>query len=156
MGSEGSSKKKRYHSDAEEQTDDVERKSRRRERKEESSKRSDSRRDKKDKEKSKSSRTFRKSDEGGKSMEKHGHKHPNGSLHSIEELSDNDYFSKNNEFATWLKEERGVFFSDLSSEEARKLFSGFVKVWNKQRLPARYYEGIASGPRTAHNWRIKT
>ncbi|XP_020528426.1 uncharacterized protein LOC18443224 isoform X3 [Amborella trichopoda] len=64
MGSEGSSKKKRYHSDAEEQTDDVERKSRRRERKEESSKRSDSRRDKKDKEKSKSSRTSRKSDEG--------------------------------------------------------------------------------------------
>ncbi|OUZ99520.1 hypothetical protein BVC80_531g18 [Macleaya cordata] len=74
--------------------------------------------------------------------------------HEFQELSNDDYFSKNNEFATWLKEERGVFFSDLSSEAARELFLGFIKDWNNQKLESRYYEGITTGPRTAHNWKI--
>ncbi|KAK6229045.1 hypothetical protein SCA6_017996 [Theobroma cacao] len=73
----------------------------------------------------------------------------------FQELSNDDYFSKNNEFATWLREEKHVFFSDLSSESARELFSDFVIDWNNQKLGSQYYEGIASGPRTAHNWKIK-
>lgn len=73
----------------------------------------------------------------------------------IQELSGDDYFSKNNEFSTWLKEEKDVFFSDLSAEDARKLFSGFVKAWNKKKLEIRYYEGINTAPRSAHNWKIK-
>lgn len=73
----------------------------------------------------------------------------------IQELSNDDYFLKNNEFAAWLKEEKDVFFSDLSSESARKLFSRFVKAWNNKTLEPRYYEGIASGPRSAHKWKIK-
>ncbi|KAJ4829886.1 hypothetical protein Tsubulata_013146, partial [Turnera subulata] len=48
----------------------------------------------------------------------------------IEELSNEAYFSKNNEFAAWLKEETKLFFSDLSSEHARELFSDFIKDWN--------------------------
>jgi hypothetical protein len=70
-------------------------------------------------------------------------------------LSNDDYFSKNNEFATWLKEEKNVFFSDLSSESAHEHFSYFVKAWNDQKLETRYYEGISSGPRTSHNWKIR-
>ncbi|KAF3436938.1 hypothetical protein FNV43_RR19691 [Rhamnella rubrinervis] len=75
--------------------------------------------------------------------------------YEIQELSNDDYFSKSNEFATWLKEEKDVFFSDLSSESAREMFSGFVKAWNNHTLESRYYEGIASGPRSAHKWKIK-
>nr|XP_010941654.2 style cell-cycle inhibitor 1-A isoform X3 [Elaeis guineensis] len=70
-------------------------------------------------------------------------------------LTKDDYYSKNNEFSTWLKEERGIYFSELSSEAARDLFSSFVKDWNNRKLHSRYYEGISSGPRTAHNWKIK-
>lgn len=73
----------------------------------------------------------------------------------FKEISNDDYFSKNNEFSTWLKEEKGTFFSELSSEAARELFLSFVKRWNRQKLDARYYEGIARGPRTAHSWKIK-
>uniref|UniRef100_A0A0E0JW38 Uncharacterized protein n=1 Tax=Oryza punctata TaxID=4537 RepID=A0A0E0JW38_ORYPU len=65
----------------------------------------------------------------------------------FKEISKDDYFAKNNEFATWLKEEKGKFFSDLSSESARDLFEKFVKTWNKGKLPSQYYEGITRGPR---------
>ncbi|OWM81070.1 hypothetical protein CDL15_Pgr007101 [Punica granatum] len=75
--------------------------------------------------------------------------------HDFQEISSEDYFLKNNEFAAWLKEEKDVFFSDLSSGSSRALFEDFVKAWNSQDLETRYYEGIASGPRTAHNWKIK-
>ncbi|CAA7062069.1 unnamed protein product [Microthlaspi erraticum] len=73
----------------------------------------------------------------------------------IPELSSEDYFSKNNEFATWLKEEKRTYFNDLTTESARELFSRFVKAWNRGRLESRYYEGISTAPRTAHNWKIK-
>lgn len=75
--------------------------------------------------------------------------------HDFQELSNDDYFLKNNEFATWLKEEKRVFFSDLSSESAREMFTDFVKAWNDQKLESKYYEGIANGPRSSHQWRIK-
>uniref|UniRef100_A0A453NK60 Uncharacterized protein n=1 Tax=Aegilops tauschii subsp. strangulata TaxID=200361 RepID=A0A453NK60_AEGTS len=73
----------------------------------------------------------------------------------IKEISKDDYFAKNNEFATWLKEEKGKYFSDLSSESARDIFLKFVKQWNKGKLPSQYYVGITTGPRSAHNWNIK-
>ncbi|XP_077244547.1 splicing regulatory glutamine/lysine-rich-like protein isoform X2 [Tasmannia lanceolata] len=93
---------------------------------------------------------------GRESSEKHDHKHhKNSSREEIEDLSSDDYYSKNNEFSTWLKEEKGLFFSDLSSEAAHKLFSGFIKDWNSQKLKSHYYKGITSGPRSAHNWKIK-
>ncbi|CAO2826014.1 unnamed protein product [Amaranthus hypochondriacus] len=74
----------------------------------------------------------------------------------IKEISNDDYFAKNNEFATWLKEDKGKFFSDLSSDSARKLFSDFVEVWNSKKLEPKYYEGIDTGPRSSHKWKIKT
>ncbi|CAK9165659.1 unnamed protein product [Ilex paraguariensis] len=98
------------------------------------------------------------SDKGKKSDEKHigkRHKHDPHLKVNRQELSEDDYFSKNNEFATWLKEEKNLFFSDLSSESARDLFSRFVKDWNNQKLESQYYEGISTGPRTSHKWKIK-
>ncbi|KAI4374632.1 hypothetical protein MLD38_012604 [Melastoma candidum] len=74
--------------------------------------------------------------------------------HGIQELSGDDYFLKNHEFATWLTEEINIFFSDLSSEAARKLFLEFIKEWNKLKLESRYNEGITTGLRTARDWKI--
>ncbi|TKY49408.1 E3 ubiquitin-protein ligase BRE1A [Spatholobus suberectus] len=123
--------------------EDEERKKRKREKKE---KRKDKKSHKHSKEKS----------DKGKLKDKHRSKHSKGDGHmEFQELSNDDYFAKNNEFATWLKEEKNVFFSDLLSESARELFSDFVKAWNKGKLDSHYYEGIASGPRTSHNWKIK-
>ncbi|XP_022864739.1 protein PXR1 [Olea europaea var. sylvestris] len=100
----------------------------------------------------------RHSDKEKKSGEKHkdkDRKHRDHSKLKFQELSNEDYFSKNNEFATWLKEERRIFFSDLSSDSARDLFKEFVVEWNKKELEPRYYDGIAAAPRTSHNWNIK-
>ncbi|KAH7511515.1 hypothetical protein JRO89_XSUnG0195300 [Xanthoceras sorbifolium] len=113
--------------------------------------------DKKEKGKDKKSHKQR-SDKEKKSKDKHRdkhHKRDHYSQHEFQELTNEDYFAKNNEFATWLKEEKKVFFSDLSSDSAREYFSDFIKAWNKQKLDSRYYEGISSGPRSAHNWKIK-
>ncbi|KAK6149532.1 hypothetical protein DH2020_017057 [Rehmannia glutinosa] len=100
----------------------------------------------------------RHSDKDKKSSGKHkdkGRKNDKPSKLNIQELSNDDYFSKNNEFAKWLKEEREIFFSDLSSDSARELFTEFVAEWNNQELEPQYYEGIATGPRTSHKWNIK-
>ncbi|PRQ30528.1 hypothetical protein RchiOBHm_Chr5g0025651 [Rosa chinensis] len=105
--------------------------------------------DKKDKK-----RSHKHSDKEKKTKDKHRSKHRHLNI-EIQELSGDDYFSKNNEFSTWLKEEKDVFFSDLSAESARQLFSDFVKAWNKKKLESRYYEGIETAPRSAHNWKIK-
>ena len=75
--------------------------------------------------------------------------------YEFHELSKDDYFLKNNEFSTWLKEEKKVFFSDLSAESAREMFTDFVKAWNGHKLESRYYNGIVSGPRSGHKWKIK-
>ncbi|XP_019057493.1 PREDICTED: luc7-like protein 3 [Tarenaya hassleriana] len=113
-----------------------------------------------DKEKRKDRKSLKhRSDKEKKSKDKHKKKHRKGDSRAknggFPELSGEDYFSKNNEFAAWLKEEKGTYFADLTSESARELFSGFVKAWNRGRLEPRYYEGITSAPRTAHNWKIK-
>ncbi|KAM0948676.1 putative style cell-cycle inhibitor 1 [Dioscorea sansibarensis] len=106
------------------------------------------------KKKTKKTKSSDRSHKEKKSREKHG-KHMKKNSDSFVELSKDDYFSKNNEFSTWLKEEKGLYFSDLSSGQARDQFSVFMKDWNNHKLDSRYYEGIASGPRTAHNWKIR-
>lgn len=96
----------------------------------------------------------------GKPEEKRKHKRKHNKrerseISNFKELSDADYFSKNNEFSTWLKDERDTFFSDLSSESARKLFAEFVKDWNDKTLDSKYYDGIVTGQRSSHKWKIK-
>ena len=76
-----------------------------------------------------------------------------------ETISDDDYFARNREFATWLKEERQIFFSSLTSEASHSLFSEFVSAWNNGSLPAGYYSGeidLEAAPRSSHNWKLKT
>jgi len=140
-GSEDEGKSKRLRTE-----EDGERKSRKSDKKEK-------RTDKKSHKDSKR----RHSDKEKKSKDKHKSKHHRSDRHllDVQELSNDDYFSKNNEFATWLKEEKNVFFSDLSSKSAHEHFSDFVKSWNDRKLESRYYEGIASAPRTSHNWKIR-
>ncbi|XP_057765270.1 style cell-cycle inhibitor 1-B [Salvia miltiorrhiza] len=110
---------------------------------------------KKHKSHSSSKHHSRKEDKSSGKRKHKGHKHDKLPKLDIQELSDEDYFSKNNEFATWLKEEKKMFFSDLSSDAARSLFSEFVAEWNNQQLQPQYYQGIATAPRTSHKWNIK-
>ncbi|EOY14016.1 Tetratricopeptide repeat-like superfamily protein isoform 1 [Theobroma cacao] len=148
-----SKKRSTYSSSSASEDEGREKRQRRGEEEEWKSRKKDSKKEKrKDKKSHKHS-----SDKEKKPKEKGKRKHHKGdrTLKHFQELSNDDYFSKNNEFATWLREEKHVFFSDLSSESARELFSDFVIDWNNQKLGSQYYEGIASGPRTAHNWKIK-
>ncbi|XP_023553665.1 luc7-like protein 3 [Cucurbita pepo subsp. pepo] len=155
-GSERKSKEKRKNRRAASSSEDEKRS--KRPRAAEDEERESRRRDKREKRKEKKSHKHSKRDSEKKSKDilkgKH-HRDDHPLRAKIEELSEEDYFLKNNEFATWLKDEKNVYFSDLSSESARKLFSDFVELWNDQRLESRYYEGISSGPRTSHNWKIK-
>ena len=57
-----------------------------------------------------------------------------------------DYFANNVEFATWLKEEKGKYFSDLPLESTRDIFLNLVREWNNGKLPSQYYEGITTVP----------
>ncbi|XP_061971427.1 style cell-cycle inhibitor 1-A [Populus nigra] len=158
MGDERKEKKKsRKRSSSLSSTEDEGgRRKRQRSDKEEGDGRRSRKSDKKEKRKDKRSHRHH-SDKEKKSKDKHKTKRHKGDRHLKPEfqLSNDDYFSKNNEFATWLKEKKKVFFSDLTSESARELFSVFVKDWNAQKLESRYYEGISSGPRSAHNWALK-
>ncbi|CAL5187126.1 unnamed protein product [Lathyrus oleraceus] len=151
MGSDRKSKRTAYSSPSESEdekknkrkrtVDDEEKKNRKREKK-------DKRKDKK--------HSKDKYDKEKKSKDKHKSKRSKGEVNmDFQELSSDDYFAKNNEFATWLKEEKNVFFSDLLSESARELFAEFVKAWNRGKLESNYYEGIATAPRSSHNWKIK-
>ncbi|KAJ0980811.1 hypothetical protein J5N97_009066 [Dioscorea zingiberensis] len=108
-----------------------------------------------DRKKKKTTKSGERSHKEKKPKEKHVKHRKKDSDSEFKELSKDDYFAKNNEFSTWLKEEKGVYFSDLSSEQARDQFSSFIKDWNKHKLESRYYEGIATGPRTSHNWKIR-
>ncbi|KAL3697360.1 hypothetical protein R1sor_011436 [Riccia sorocarpa] len=68
--------------------------------------------------------------------------------------SEDHYFLKSNEFATWPREEQ-IYFSDLSSEDTYKCFLKFVDVWNAGKLSHKDYEGIKRAEWTNHNWGIK-
>jgi len=166
-----SSKKRKSPSDSDSSSSDDNRnrrRERRRERKEKNhKKRSSSKREKKKRrsgdDDSSSGEEFKGKDKRSKHKHKnkkledyHSHKQGSaGGVAEIKALSEEDYFSKNIEFSTWLKEERGMFFSNLSSEKTHKLFLEFVNAWNSRQLQSEYYEGISSAPRTDHNWGFK-
>ncbi|KAL4419943.1 hypothetical protein ABPG75_007041 [Micractinium tetrahymenae] len=73
----------------------------------------------------------------------------------IQPISKDDYFTKNAEFAAWLKDSKGVFFSEQSTEQNRAAFDEFVAAWNARRLPVRLYRGEVGAARTSHAWGIK-
>ncbi|RWW22291.1 hypothetical protein GW17_00013524, partial [Ensete ventricosum] len=164
MGGEEKSRRRRRHSrspspsPSAQDEEETSRKRRKRDGREKKSRKDESRTKERKKEKKRDESPKHSKSRDGKGWEKKSkekHKRRRMETDSFEELSKDDYFAKNNEFATWLKKEKGIYFSELSSDAARELFSGFVKEWNSGKLQPVYYEGIASGPRTAHNWRIK-
>ncbi|EIW63866.1 uncharacterized protein TRAVEDRAFT_138168 [Trametes versicolor FP-101664 SS1] len=74
----------------------------------------------------------------------------------VSEISEVDYFLKNDEFQVWLKEEKGKYFNELSSERNRKYFRKFVKAWNRGKLSKAIYAGVDKVPsassQTAYKW----
>ena len=75
-----------------------------------------------------------------------------------EEISEDDYFSRNPEFSSWLTAEKGHYFNSLTADESRELFAKFVTRWNAKKLPAKYYAGVAAPAnmrRTGHDWGIR-
>ncbi|KAI0370006.1 hypothetical protein BV20DRAFT_995594 [Pilatotrama ljubarskyi] len=74
----------------------------------------------------------------------------------VSEISESDYFLKNDEFQVWLKEEKGKYFNELSSDRARKYFRKFVKAWNRGKLSKSLYAGAVRAPsastQTAYKW----
>ncbi|KAG8823040.1 hypothetical protein FRC18_010835 [Serendipita sp. 400] len=67
----------------------------------------------------------------------------------VQEITEKDFFLKNDEFRLWLKEEKDKYFTELSGEKARSYFRKFVKSWNKGRLSSKYYDGIGAVQDTA-------
>lgn len=74
----------------------------------------------------------------------------------MEPITEDDYFAKNPEFSTWLRERKKKFFNELTSDAARELFVGFIQLWNDRKLPAKYYEGMqgVTMRRTQHSWSV--
>ncbi|KAI8981334.1 hypothetical protein BD414DRAFT_443644 [Trametes punicea] len=74
----------------------------------------------------------------------------------VSEISESDYFLKNDEFQLWLKEEKGKYFNELSGERARKYFRKFVKAWNRGKLSKSMYAGVgrvpAANSQTTYKW----
>lgn len=72
----------------------------------------------------------------------------------VNEISESDYYLKNAEFKVWLKDEKGKYFDELSSEKARSYFRKFVKAWNRGKLSTSLYHGVdqASQQNTAYKW----
>ncbi|KAI0756173.1 hypothetical protein C8Q80DRAFT_1090422 [Daedaleopsis nitida] len=74
----------------------------------------------------------------------------------VSEISGSDYFLKSDEFRVWLKEEKGKYFDELSSDRARKYFRKFVKAWNRGKLSMSLYSGVdkdqAASSQTAYKW----
>ncbi|KAL6776925.1 hypothetical protein ACKKBF_B19520 [Auxenochlorella protothecoides x Auxenochlorella symbiontica] len=69
-------------------------------------------------------------------------------------LSEDDYFQRNAELSTWLRDSKQIFFSDLDSETAHAFFRDFVREWNSGALPSKFYTGIAAAAtqRTGYTW----
>lgn len=70
-------------------------------------------------------------------------------------LTEEDYYEKNKEFSAWLKQEHGIFFANLSGDDARRLFLDFVRAWNSGKLSENLYSGVNSATRTDHKWQFK-
>ncbi|WVQ96090.1 hypothetical protein IAU59_003191 [Kwoniella sp. CBS 9459] len=107
-----------------------------------------------DKRKSKSSRKEREevasaSDEEGLDLAEIG----------VKEISEDDYFLKSSEFKAWLKEERGKYLDEMSSDSAHKYFRKFVRRWNDGALKLHQYRPPSIGPassQTGYKWNFSS
>ncbi|EKM84269.1 hypothetical protein AGABI1DRAFT_110827 [Agaricus bisporus var. burnettii JB137-S8] len=72
-------------------------------------------------------------------------------------ISESDYFKKFDELRLWLKEEKGKYINELTSDKTRSYFRKFVKAWNRGKLSLKYYEGLDSSSvlaseQTGYKW----
>ncbi|XP_041353927.1 uncharacterized protein LOC121371819 isoform X2 [Gigantopelta aegis] len=56
-------------------------------------------------------------------------------------ISMDDFLSKQMEFKMWLKEEKNKQAKDLNSPKLKTYFKTFVKHWNRKKLNQKYYRG---------------
>ncbi|ORX37853.1 hypothetical protein BD324DRAFT_402906 [Kockovaella imperatae] len=73
----------------------------------------------------------------------------------VETISEEDYFIKSAQFKYWLKDARGRYLDEMSSESAHKYFRRFVRRWNDGALKEKYYrspEGGSPSINTAYKW----
>jgi hypothetical protein len=73
-----------------------------------------------------------------------------------------NYFSHNPHLRLYLYRTHGIYFEDLSSDDARSYFEEFVKLYNSGRLEEAYYnptlpqEALDQCLRTKHQWKFRT
>ncbi|XP_071954854.1 uncharacterized protein [Antedon mediterranea] len=82
-------------------------------------------------------------------------------LKKSNKISKDDYYLKSTEFRIWLKEEKRIYFDELSSSKSRYYFKKFVKMWNKGRLRKKFYDGIdttdvSASSKTKYKWKFAT
>ncbi|WWD20199.1 hypothetical protein CI109_104675 [Kwoniella shandongensis] len=74
----------------------------------------------------------------------------------VKEITEEDYFLKSYEFKLWLKDERGKYLDEMSSESAHKHFRKFVRRWNDGALKPIYYKppttSIPAAANTGYKW----
>lgn len=80
----------------------------------------------------------------------------------VAQISEDDYFLKNEEFRVWLHVNRNTPFETLTTVQAREMFAGdFRKSWNKGGLASMFYEGTIPTElrhqcvKTSHKWGLK-
>lgn len=105
-----------------------------------------------------------------KSSKHKAHRHPPPPLSpppaSYPNLTEDDYFTRNPEFSLWLRQQKDIYFNDLDTATARRLFTDFTSLWNKGLLSGRHYhiideeeDGIKSikhhHQKTGFSWGLK-
>lgn len=78
--------------------------------------------------------------------------------------ADRDYFTYHNHLRLFLYRNRGTYFEDLSSSEARNAFEEFCQDYNDGKLEMAYYdsenglpvEALDECKRTRHIWTFRT
>ncbi|XP_060063242.1 uncharacterized protein LOC132543736, partial [Ylistrum balloti] len=56
-------------------------------------------------------------------------------------ISMDDFLNKQVEFHTWIEEEKHKTYNQISSPKKKIYFRTFMKLWNKRKLPQKYYRG---------------
>jgi hypothetical protein len=73
----------------------------------------------------------------------------------ISEISSEDFHRKATQFRVWLKQLHNLHLFDLPKDDAKRMFSDFVSMWNSGNLASELYTDdalVVDAPRTAHTW----
>nr|XP_019043420.1 hypothetical protein I302_07997 [Kwoniella bestiolae CBS 10118]OCF22350.1 hypothetical protein I302_07997 [Kwoniella bestiolae CBS 10118] len=73
----------------------------------------------------------------------------------VKEIGEEDYFLKSSEFKAWLKEDKGKYLDEMSSESAHKYFRKFMRRWNDGLLKPHQYHPpptTSASENTGYKW----